>query len=84
MDDRRAHRSQTTKYKTYIFEFWIIWFNYGETAERQLTAEQISAVWNEAKFGNLARAISTILGYPFSIVSFCLMKSAQTRARRGE
>jgi hypothetical protein len=83
MNQESTTRSFTTNYKTYIFEFWVIWFSYGETAERRLTAEEIGALWNEAKFGNVGRVIATLVGYPFSIGSYILMKQAQSRAKRG-
>jgi hypothetical protein len=56
----------------------------GRNKKRQLTAPEIAAVWNEAKFGNLGRVIGTLVCYPLSIVSFILMKQAQARALRGE
>lgn len=80
MTDKRS--AGVENYKTYVLEFWVIYFKYGETQELPLTAEQISTVWSEAKFGNLGRVLATLLGYPFSIPSYFFMKAAQSRARK--
>lgn len=72
----------TAQYSTYVLEIWIIYFTVDTTTERELTAEQIAAVWNDARFGNVGRILGTVLCYPFTFVSFIRMKRAQTRAWR--
>ena len=84
METNSQERQFTTRYKTYIFELWIIFAKMGETEERQMTAPEIGSVWNDAKFGNLGRVIFTLIGYPFTIVSYIMMKRAQSRALRGQ
>lgn len=70
------------KYKTYCFEFWILFFKWddGDSIEDYYSADEIAKIWTERKFGNLGRAAGTLLFYPFSIISFIKMLLAKKKA----
>ena len=47
------------KYKTYCFEFWILFFKWddGDSIEDYYSADEIGKIWTERKYGNLGRRV---------------------------
>ena len=72
------------EYSTHFLELWIIFFRIGEESKYCQNAEEIYEVWNKAKFGNLGRVLGTLASYPFSIISYFLMKKAQAKVRKSK